>query len=213
MTLSETILFPQAMMPLFIFEPRYRQMLADVLENDRIFALATIDPNQDEAENLEIAYSVAGIGVIRACKKNPDGTSHLILQGIARVMFEAIVSEEPYRRARIRQIESEIGGDAARLSAIRPTLVNLVQTQRRLGAPIPDGVLEFLSTIEDAENVLDLAIYTLCGSGRFKQELLETRSVLERFGKFKIYLNHQIEQLKLDKFLKGGLDDDHLGSN
>ena len=213
MTLSETVLFPQAMMPLYIFEPRYRQMLADVLDKERIFAVASVDPDREEAEVLETPYSIAGVGVVRACKQNPDGTSNLILQGLARVHFEEILSEEPYRRARISQIMSETDGGPARLSAIQPALVNLVQTQKRLGAPIPKEVLHFLSNIKEPENVLDLAIYTLCSSSRLKQQLLETRGILERFDKFKRFLNDEIKQLKLDRTLRGGLDEDRLGNN
>ena len=213
MTLSETVLFPQAMMPLYIFEPRYRQMLADVLNEGRIFAVAAVDSAQEEAEVLETPYSIAGVGVVRACRQNPDGTSNLILQGLARVKFEEIVAEEPYRRARISQVMSEPDGSGESLSAIQSTLIGLVQTQMRLGAPIPKEVLQFLSNIKEPENVLDLAVYTLCASSKFKQQLLETRGILERFNKFERYLKAQVEQLKLDNKLKGGLDDEQLGNN
>lgn len=213
MTLSETVLFPQAMMPLYIFEPRYREMLSDVLHAARIFAVAAVDPSQKEAEVLETPYSVAGVGVVRACKQNPDGTSNLILQGLARVKFEEIITEEPYRRARISQIMSEPDGSEKSLLAIQSTLLNLVQTQMRLGAPIPKEVLQFLSNITEPENVLDLAIDTLCPFSKLKQQLLETRGILERFNKFAHYLRAQIEQLKLERLLKGGLDDDELGNN
>lgn len=213
MTLNETVLFPQAMMPLYIFEPRYRQMLSDVLSEARIFAVASLDPDQEEAEVLETPYSIAGVGVVRACKQNPDGTSNLILQGLARVQFEEIIAEEPYRRARISQILSESGDNEQSLSTIQSTLLSLVQAQMRLGAPIPKEVLQFLSNIKEAENMLDLAIYTLCSSSKLKQQLLETRSIPERFKKFERFLGAQIEQLKLERMLKGGLDDDHLGTN
>lgn len=213
MTLNETVLFPQAMMPLYIFEPRYRQMLADVLNHERVFAVASVDPEQEEAETLETPYKIAGVGMVRACKQNPDGTSNLILQGLARVQFEEIVSEEPYRRARISQIMSESDGSEKTQSAIQPTLLGLVQTQIRLGAPIPKEVLQFLSNIREPENVLDLAIFTLCPSGKLKQELLETRGILARFEKFERSLREQIEKLKFDRKLKGGLDDEHLGHN
>jgi ATP-dependent Lon protease len=213
MTLSETVLFPQAMMPLYIFEPRYRQMLSDVLNAARIFAVAAVDSEQEEAEVLETPHSIAGVGVVRACKQNPDGTSNLILQGLARVRFEEILAEEPYRRARISQILSESDGSGESLASIQPSLIRLVQTQMRLGAPIPQEVLQFLSNIKEPENVLDLAIYTLCPSSQVKQELLETRGILDRYGKFERYLSAQIEQLKLDRKLKGGLEDDQLGNN
>lgn len=213
MTLNATVLFPQAMMPLYIFEPRYRRMLADILEGARIFAVASLDSDQEEAEILETPCSVAGVGVVRACKQNQDGTSNLILQGLARVQFEEILSEDPYRRARITQVISQSDGSEASYAAIQPTLVNLVQTQMRLGAAIPKEVLQFLSNLKEPENVLDLAIFTLCPSSKLQQQLLETRGILARFSIFEKFLSAQIEQLKLDRMLKGGLDDDHVGNN
>jgi Lon protease-like protein len=213
MTLSQTVLFPQAMMPLFIFEPRYREMLSTVLQGDRIFAVAALDERDEDAEVLETPYSIAGVGVVRACKQNPDGTSNLILQGLARVHFENFVCEEPYRRARIQQIMSESDGSEETLDSIQPTLLALVQIQMRLGAEIPQEVLQFLSNLKEPESVLDLAIYTLCPSGSFKQDLLETRGILARFGKFERFLRSQVDRLKLDRKLKGGLDEDGIGNN
>lgn len=213
MTLSQTVLFPQAMMPLFIFEPRYREMLSTVLEGDRIFAVAALDERDEDAEVLETPYSIAGVGVVRACKQNPDGTSNLILQGLARVQFENFVCEEPYRCARIQQLISESDGSEETLGSIQPTLLALVQIQMRLGAEIPQEVLQFLSNLKEPESVLDLAIYTLCPSGSFKQDLLETRGILARFGKFERFLRSQVDRLKLDRKLKGGLDEDGIGNN
>lgn len=213
MTLSETVLFPQAMMPLYIFEPRYRQMLSDVLAGTRIFAVASLNADEQEAEFLETPCPVAGIGVVRACKQNPDGTSNLILQGLARVRFEAIIAEEPYRRARISQVISESDGSEKSLDAIQPKLIGLLQTQIRLGAAIPKEVLQFLNNIKEPENLLDLSIFTLCSSSKLQQRLLETPGILERFRLFEHFLCAQIEQLKLDRMLKGDLDDDHLGNN
>lgn len=213
MTMSQTVLFPQAMMPLFIFEPRYREMLSTVLEKDRIFAVAALDEREEHAEALETPYSIAGVGVVRACKQNPDGSSNLILQGLARVELESFICEEPYRRARIQQVMSESDGSEQTLRSIQATLLALVQTQMRLGAEIPKEVFQFLSHVKEPENVLDLAIYTLCPSGTFKQELLETRGILARFDKFERFLRSQIERRKLDRRLKGGLGEDGIGNN
>jgi ATP-dependent Lon protease len=213
MVMSQVTLFPQAMMPLFIFEPRYREMLSNVLEQDRIFALAGLDEREEDADIFETPCSIAGVGVIRACKQQADGTSKLIIQGLARVEFESFVCEEPYRRARIHQIMSESDGNQAALQKMQPTLLSLIQTQMRLGADIPQEVLQFLANIKEPENVLDLAIYTLCPAGRFKQELLETRSILRRFKMFTTALRGQIKALKLDHKLRGGLNDDDVGNN
>ena len=213
MTLSQTVLFPQAMMPLYIFEPRYCKMLSTVLEEDRIFAVAALDERGEDSGVLEKPYSIAGLGVVRACRQNMDGTSNLILQGLARVQLENFVCEKPYRRARIQQIFSESDGNKETFESIQPTILALIQIQMRLGAEIPHEVLQFLSNIKEPENLLDLAIYTLCPSGRFKQELLETRGILARFEKFERLLRSQVERLKLDRKLKGGLNEDGISNN
>jgi Lon protease-like protein len=213
MTLSSAVLFPQAMMPLYIFEPRYKEMLSDVLNNDRIFAVATLDERSEDAIHSETPYSIASIGVVRACKKNADGSLNLVLQGLARVELETIVTEDPYRKARIRQILSESGGSEDQITILNRRLLSLIETQRRLGADIPKEVLQFLANISEPENALDLAIYTLCSSALLKQELLETRGIVPRYEKFTNFLQSEIERLKLDIRLKGGLDDENIRHN
>lgn len=213
MTLSSTVLFPQAMMPLYIFEPRYREMLQNVLEGNRIFALAALDEEAATFNPGEPSHQIAGIGIIRACQKNPDGTANLILQGLARVKFDSIVREEPYRTARIHQIITESGGGPEALAKIKPDIIALIQTQIRLGAPIPKEVVKFLDNMQDPEGMLDLAIFSLCSSAALKQRLLETREVIYRYKLFKQFLLAEIAQLQIDRKLKGGLDEDEIGNN
>ena len=213
MTLSNTVLFPQAIMPIFIFEPRYKKMLTDVLAQNRIFAIATLDERTQDAASSEAAYSTAGIGLIRACKKNADGNSNLVLQGISRVKFTAIISEVPYRRARVQEISSKKGGSQKQINSYRDKLIRLVHAQCRLGANIPKEILKFLSSIEEPENLLDLAIYTLCPSTILKQELLETRNIVPRYQKFTRFLESEIQNLKLNIQLKGDLNDENIGHN
>jgi ATP-dependent Lon protease len=213
MTLSSTVLFPQAMMPLFIFEPRYRQMLQEVLLGNRIFAVAALDEESAGGDTEEPPHSIAGIGIVRACQKNPDGTANLILQGLARVQFDSIVTEQPFRKARIHQIASELGGNQQELDAIQPDIIALVKTQIRLGAAIPKEVVQFLSNMKDPEGMLDLAIFTLCSSSNLKQRLLETREIIYRYKLFKQFLLAEIAQLQIDRKLKGGLDEGEIGNN
>src|SRR5260370_30605446 len=102
MTLPNAALFPQALLPLYIFEPRYRQMLADALHSNRMFSVAMQKPGSTR----ETPSPVAGLGLIRASVGHRDGTSHLILQGIARVELEQAVRYKPYRIQRIRPLQS-----------------------------------------------------------------------------------------------------------
>ncbi|MEM7791749.1 MAG: LON peptidase substrate-binding domain-containing protein [Verrucomicrobiota bacterium] len=213
MTMRGTVLFPQAIMPLYIFEPRYRVMLSEVLESDRIFAVASLDESTETSRNNETPHTIAGVGMVRACRKNSDGTSNLIIQGLARIAVEKIVTEQPFRKARIHQIVSEPGGSDEIMGQISTDIIEMVQTQIRLGAAIPQEVVRFLKNIPDAEGVLDLAIYTLCSSAELKQNLLEDTMIVNRFKKFKDYLNAEIARLKLEQKLKGNLGDNNIGKN
>src|SRR5690242_10920389 len=105
MVLPASILFPQAMLPLYIFEPRYRQMLTDVLNSHRMFSVALQKPGRTR----EIPSTVAGVGLVRASVANRDGTSHLVLQGLARVHLDRAVRYKPYRVQKIRPLETTSG--------------------------------------------------------------------------------------------------------
>src|SRR5437588_2593695 len=89
MTLPNATLFPQALLPLYIFEPRYRRMLTDALKSNRMFSVAMQHPGRSR----ETPCSVAGLGLIRVAVDHDDGTSHLILQGLSRIELGETVQQ------------------------------------------------------------------------------------------------------------------------
>lgn len=210
MTLPEIAFFPQALLPLHVFEPRYRHMLKDVLATHRLFAVAGLDdgPGGDEPPQR-----VATVGIIRACQKNTNGTSNLLLQGLARIEVLEIVGEEPYRRIRIRALASKAGADGTKNLHLRRSLERLIGLKRRLGGHVPDEFARFLETVDDPETFVDLAAFTLCDDVILKQRLLETLDVHERLVLFGRHLRGEIDRLKLDRTLQGGLPDDAIPNN
>ena len=105
MILPWTCLFPGAMLPLHIFEERYRVMCKLALAGNRMFAIA-------HATDDETIADIGSLGVIRAAVTNEDGTSNLILQGIGRVAFGS-VTMDPYPQATLSILsESEEEDDA-----------------------------------------------------------------------------------------------------
>ena len=105
MILPWTCLFPGAMLPLHIFEERYRLMCQLALAGNRMFAIA-------HATDDETIADIGSLGVIRAAVTNEDGTSNLILQGIGRVAFGS-VTMDPYPQATLSILsESEEEDDA-----------------------------------------------------------------------------------------------------
>ena len=211
MTLPQLTFFPQALLPLHIFEPRYREMLRDVLATNRLFAVAGI--NTRFTDQFEPPHRIATVGIVRACQENKDGTSNLLLQGLARIEVQSIVREQPYRIARIRALTSEPGADDDENIRLRIRLSRLIGTKQRMGGSVPRDLTRFLRTIEDPEIFVDLAAFNLCENPRLKQKLLETLDVRKRLELLNAHLRADIETIKLRKKLQGPLADDRIMRN
>lgn len=214
MTLPNTAFFPQALMPLHIFEPRYRQMLRDVLASNRLFAVAGIDlALLSEPSSFEPPFRVASVGIIRACQKNDNGTSNLLLQGLCRVEITKIIRDEPYRRIRIRALASQAGATADENQALRRELSRLLNVKLKLAPTDAREMTAFLKTVEDPEAFVDIAAFSLCEDPALKQKLLETLDVHRRLELFGQQLRSEIEALKLRRKLQGHLPDERISEN
>jgi ATP-dependent Lon protease len=214
MTLPDTAFFPQALMPLHIFEPRYRAMLRDVLASNRLFAVAGLDAGaMDDPARFEPPHRIASVGIIRACQKNANGTSNLLLQGICRVEIVRILRDEPYRRISIRALSSEAGASDDENQALRRELARLLGLKLKLAADGSKEMTSFLKTVEDPEAFVDIAAFSLCEDARLKQKLLETLDVHRRLELFGRRLRREIEDLRLRRKLQGSLPDDRVCEN
>jgi Lon protease-like protein len=184
MTLPSATLFPQAMLPLYIFEPRYRKMLADALASTRMFSVAMQRPGSIR----ETPSPIAGLGLIRASVGHRDGTSHLILQGVARVELKEIVRYRPYRIQRIKPLQAP-PCDNVRVDALVAKLRELLQERVDLGLPFPlpailpgqpKEILNYLNSITDPEQTADLVSCAVLPGAADRQTILETVDVESR---------------------------------
>ncbi len=228
MTLPNTVLFPQAILPLYIFESRYRLMLKDVLDSHRIFAIAGLHQNladptpeqeikvaagQPEDDYFEPTYETATVGMVRACHENDDGTSNLILQGLVRVRFDKITTEVPYRKALITPLFTKTGDNTADFDALRSRLLRKIERKQSLGGKIESEVYTFLRKIHDPDVFIDLASFSLVQKVDDKQKLLETLETSKRFKRFQRIIDREIETLVLYNKLKGNLSEDDISNN
>jgi ATP-dependent Lon protease len=214
MTLPGTVFFPHTLMPLHIFEQRYRRMLQSILDGDRIFAVAALDRKAvADPDVFEPPCAVATAGLIRMCQTNDDGTSNLLLQGFARIEVEAIVQESPFRIIKIRPMNTSAGAKPDRLASLHRELMRLLKAKIRLGARIPDEVLQMLGHIDDPDAVSDLAAYTLCEGDVLKQTLLESDTTKERLQLIIGQMRADLAMLQLSRKLQGDLGDDAIADN
>lgn len=207
MTLPNATLFPQALLPLYIFEPRYRQMLTDALHSSRMFAVAMLKPGSTR----ETPAPVAGLGLIRVSVSHRDGTSHLILQGLARVELEETVRYRPYRVQRIKPLHTP-PCDNVKVDALLAKMRELLEERISLGPPFPPVVpkgqesdsdaatpsfspkeiLSYLDSITDPEQAADLVSCAVLPGAVERQTILETVDVEARLQRLIRFLLTEI---------------------
>jgi len=179
--LAECNVFPHSLLPLNIFEPRYRAMLAHALQAERFIAVATMRTTEDDEwdERDENIYPFSCTGLVRACVAQPDGTSRLILQGIERIQFTGWVQRDPFRIASCEVVPSEVKDrNVARDLALEAL------ARARAAVP-PDSPLAGHFTkdcgyLDDPSAVADVIGYNFLKRVADRQPLLEMRCVEDR---------------------------------
>jgi Lon protease-like protein len=180
--LPNLVLFPYVIQPLHIFEPRYRQMTADALADDRLLVLVLLRPGWESLyEGHPPLYSVACLGRIVADQRLDDGRYNLLLRGLSRVrIVEEQQSDKLYRVARVEVLHDTASPGPQMVQALRQELVERIpawfpaegaageQVQKLLGSDLPLGALG------------DIITFALPLTVEVKQQLLEIPDVEQR---------------------------------
>lgn len=181
--LPGTVFFPHTLLPLHVFESRYREMTEHALLGDGLMAVV-LRRGDEEREQLHDVYKTAGLGRIVHHERLPDGRFHILLQGVARVrLLEELPMEGVrYRRAKAEVLEepsfdeNEMTRELSLLKACYtqvmdrcpPERERLADIMRRVGHP---GVLADVvcaSVIEDP-CTRQAALEDACVIGRLKK--------------------------------------------
>src|SRR5437016_11144796 len=191
MPLPGAVLFPHALLPLYIFEPRYRQMLDHALRHHRMFCITLIKPSCPEWHAPEDFFHLATVGLIRACVERGDGTSNLILQGLQRVRFASFEQEAPFPIARIDIIESR-DATTVETEALGAKVLELYANLKHERRQLPAKVDRYLSELRDLEMLADLMASTFVNDPLRRQCVLEERSLNQRLRFIITYLRDEI---------------------
>jgi len=102
--LPNLVLFPHVMQPLRVFEPRYRELLEDALDDDRLIAMAVLAPGwESDYEGRPPLYPIACLGEITTSHRLEDGTYNVLLLGLQRVRL--VRELRPARSFREAEVE------------------------------------------------------------------------------------------------------------
>ena len=176
--LPQTVLFPGCLLPLHVFEPRYRAMLKDVLETHRVLAVVLItDGSSHAAQGTPEIADVAGVGVIVDHTELPGGRYNILVRGRARVRLRELPFVPPYRRAAAQVLTAPAAEvPQADVSALVSTATSFATIVRER-----DDSFDFRLPRDAAPSALaDLCAHHLVLDGRERQAILETLDPLAR---------------------------------
>jgi uncharacterized protein len=171
--LPNAVLFPNVFLPLHIFEPRYRDMVADALSGDRIIGMVLLRPGfESDYDGRPPVYSVGCAGLISHAERLPDGRYNIVLRGLEKFRIRSEDDSRSYRLARIEPLLEELSvHDRDELRRERRRLEALLVPQpegRGAESTVP-------SSMADEELVNALAQY-------LELEPVEKQALLERHG-------------------------------
>ncbi len=120
------MLFPRVPVPLHIFEPRYRKMIADALAGARVVGMVLLRPGWEaDYEGRPPVFESGCAGRIDHSEELPDGRYNIVLRGLTRFRVREEHEGEPYRLARVEPLADALGPSEV-LEASRQRVVELV---------------------------------------------------------------------------------------
>ena len=170
--LPTVVLFPNVFLPLHIFEPRYREMVADAITGDRVIGMVLLQPGwAHDYEGRPPIYAIGCSGVITHVEKLPDGRYNMILRGVERFRILEEDHALSYRRAQVEPLaDRELSkADRQRLHHQRSKLEALLAPTAERGGADPSTA----AAMRDEDLVNTLAQY-------LDLEPLEKQALLEK---------------------------------
>jgi Lon protease-like protein len=178
--LPDVVLFPHALLPLHVFEPRYRQLTRDVLASHKLMGVPLLVEEEVAGAPPPHFAAVLGVGEVVMAQELPDGRYNLVLRGRARVRLDQeLITDEPYRLIKAVEVPDETRrpedlGDAE--ASLRSLITGLADALPE-GGELLKQVIAAQGTAAELVNVVAAA---LVADTAFRQRLLETTDLLAR---------------------------------
>jgi Lon protease-like protein len=175
--LPGVVLLPGTLLPLHIFEPRYRAMVADALGGERTIGMAMLKPGWEEGAEPLPVHPLGGAGEIVEAEELPDGRYNIVLEGRFRYRILEESPADPYRVAQVEEVPSvsfATAEETARVSLLAVQLFTEVSRSMEL-PPLPEGALS-------PERLASELAVRLRYTPEELQRMLEADALSSRFG-------------------------------
>ena len=201
--LPEVVLFPKEVLPLHIFESRYRIMLKSVLETDSMFGVIKWDPNTKTMANVGCCAQII------KHQKSEDGTSNIITLGQQRFQILEIIRSTPYCSAMVSWINDENVDNFQELDALKDSVTEALSDVVNLTSKLTNSKKNLPEKLPNNPMELSFWIGSHLGGAvaEEQQRLLEERNTYKRLQREYEMLDHTRKQLAARTALKESFPD------
>lgn len=193
--LPNVVFFPNSLLPLHVFEPRYRQMVDDIIESERIIGMVLLKPGWEKNYygNPEI-FNIACMGKIVSIEEMDEGKSNIVLYGLKRIKINDIVNELPYRVASVKVLEDVHYQNE---EVYQKRLVELISKWNSILGDEQKSHKINIDTSMSIENLTDVLTPSIISNVYQRQELLEEINILKRAERIIEHLEIKLEIISI----------------
>ena len=204
----DTVIFPKMVLPLMVREDRYIRLIEDVLKSHKTICVAMVkDPNK-VYEGVPDIYDVGTACQILRFTKGPDAALTMV-QGISRVKIALMTSVDPYPQAKIERLEEPEYRDKE-IEAMMASIKGVYKQIVDISPHLPPDLMHLIDGVDHPGNLADMAVSTLNIDRKKQQKILECIDIKERLKQVLLFLNEELELLKIGKDIqdrvKKGID-------
>lgn len=188
--LPNVVLFPGAILPLHIFEDRYKAMTEELLRTEKFVAMS-FTPDLKDRPSI-----ICGAGRLRILEQYPDGRKDVFVEGRMRLKIVKILQKEPYIKALALQLPDVPYHSEIEERVSYEEIKRLTKQWIFLNPEMDDSLMEYVNLFTKPHYLADFLAYYFIPSNVDKQRLLETLDRKNRVEHMRTFLTERVEALK-----------------
>lgn len=200
--LRNIVVFPQMVVPLFIGRSRSVKALEGILSKERMVVFASQKSEEVEEPEASDICSIGTLAEVVQMQGLPDGTTKILVEGVARVKIESFISETPFFKVKISRIP-EMDEMTVEVEASIRVIIQQFEKYVKLNKRILPETLMSIINIDNPGRLADLIASYLTLKVDEKQAILEAIPIQKRLKKLSELLDKELEVLEVEKKLQG----------
>jgi len=205
----DTVLFPNAILPLTVGRESSLRLVNELKEDERFIAVVSQrDPRVDNPQPVDL-YQIGTAAYIHKIIKLPNQSLFVFVEGLQRIAVLEVIQQEPYLRARVKQLGDGMPTEkASDFEALVRSVTSLFQQVVQLSPTLSDDLQTVVMNIDDAGRLTDFIAANLPSlSSTEKQELLESLELKGRLERLNRILAREVEVLQLRSKIQSDVQD------